>query len=215
MVSVELGSRPLDGARVGISQVAPFGLRLELQTNESGRVGIALGPGQYGVSVSDPRFSLQNSVPVYPGNMTRMQVTVNRTSSYAGFAAAKDSTTSGEIETWNQLVVEVANNGRPYSEYGRLVGLPLLVVGQGSTSLPPHYGSEVFVQPIRFYYNSTGFTGFVRYGPEIPSAVVSQVALGGVTWLTLRPLGLLDVLGASYLVVVSYEARSSVSYSHV
>lgn len=214
LVTVAMDGGPLDGVSVAISQFTFHGLHIILATNRSGQVEFPLAPGQYGVSVTDPRFGLETSVPVSSGTTTRLQVTLNRTAFSSVFSAAQDSTLTGEIEPWNQLVVEVA-------PYGCLTSCGLLglggqfgirVIPSGITLSVPHFGSEVFVQTVRYFANGTGIP---TLGSEIPATVISQVAGSGVSWLTLQPLSVLDLSAALYLLVVSYAVGSTVSFSNV
>lgn len=197
---------PLAGVKVAISQSILHGIRLALGTNASGQVEFPLQPGQYGVSLNDSRFSLETSVQVNQTTTTWLQVVVNRTGYYAAFADAQDTTTAGEVDTWNQLVVAVPASGVLVLPFGSgiLTVVPgALVPNVGSA---PRFGSEVFVQPFLLY------GGTLTPGAETPASVVSQVSRTGLTWLTLQPLKTLDVGGASYLVIFSYAAGSTVGY---
>jgi hypothetical protein len=208
-VTLENGSlvpAPLRGVQVGVSQLVLHGLHLVLPTNGTGEVEVTLPPGAYGVAVSNDKFAQSSDVSVYSGGVTRMNVTVDRTTYVASFVDAEDSTSQGEIEPWNTVVVEVA----PY--------LVILATGaafgeQVATNLsPPTFNDTVFLQPLLLYPDDggVGFPGFVA-GAEVQATVVSQVARSGGVWLTLRPTGVLQLAGSAYLQVVSYDAGSSVS----
>ena len=90
----------------------------------------------------------------------------------------------------------------------------MVFINGGGQTVPsiPRFGTDVFVQPVTYRYNGTTY---VASGQEVPATVISQSEGSGVAWLTLQPLQILEISGANYLVVVSYEAGSSVSYSNV
>jgi len=209
-VTLENGSivpAPLRGVQVGISQLVLHGLHLVLPTNGTGEVEVALPPGAYGVVVSNDKFAQSSDVLVDSGGVTRMNVSVDRTTYVASFVDAEDSTSQGEIEPWNTVVVEVA----PY-----LVILASEAAFGGqvvpANPPPPTFNGTVFLQPLLYYPDNggAGFAGFVA-GMEVQATVVSQVARSGGVWLTLRPTGVLQLAGSAYLQVVSYEAGTSVS----
>ncbi len=214
LVSVALAGLPVGGVVVSASQSVLHGVRLTLETNHSGQVDFPLPTGHYGVLVTDPRFSLETFVDVFTGATTRMQVAVNRTTFTSLFAAAQDSTSVGEIEPWNVLLMEVEPSwehlfpplfglGAPYIQY---------TLPGGVAPTVPRLGSEVFVQPMTLHFNKT----FAEYsGPEVPSTVISQVAGPGVAWLTLQPDGVLEISRANYILVIWYSAGSSVTYPNV
>ncbi len=199
-------STPLAGVDVGISQSILHGIRLALATNGSGQVGLPLEPGQYAVTANDSRFSLETLVQVNQSATTELRVVVNRTEYLASFADAEGATTSGQVNTWNRLVVAVPPPGLIVFPFGG-GAVEAIPVGQNlnSSSLPT-FGKEVFVQPFVLY------GGPLSPGVETPASVVSQVQRSSLTWLTLQPLETLDLGGASYLAIVSYAAGSSVSY---
>ncbi|MDE1853645.1 MAG: hypothetical protein KGI38_07855 [Thaumarchaeota archaeon] len=200
---------PLSGVQVAVA--GPLRVHFIGYTNKSGEFEWQLASGQYGVSVTDPRFATETSAAVRPGILTTVQVSVNRTESYSIFSAAEDSTTQGKIETWNQLVVEVSLYPYyfplPYS-----AGAFVVLNAPISPIIPslPTFGEEVFVQP--FGAGPTGCCSPAK-GGEVPAKVVSQFPGQGAVWLTLQPLSLLDLAGAYFLGIVSYQAGSSVSYS--
>jgi len=212
-VTLENGSTvaaPLKGVQVGISQLILHGLHLVLPTNGTGEVELALPPGTYGVTVSSDKFNQSSDISVDSGRLTWMQVSVNRTAYIASFVDADDSTSQGEIEPWNTVVVEVA----PY----------LVIFGPGASlgeqavpasPPPPTFNGTVFLQPLSLYpdQGGVGFAGLVG-GTEVRATVISQVARSGSVWLTLQPTGLLQLAGSLYLQVVSYEAGSSVTFEN-
>lgn len=216
LVSVLLDGGPLAGVSVVVSQVSHFGLRITLRTNLTGEVEFPLTSGQYGVSVTDPRFIIITSAPVFSGNITTVQVNANRTSYQAMFAAAQGAASAGQVETWDEIVVGVIPNGSPvYFGLWGLTGYPIFPApANGTIPAAPRFGSEVFVQPIKYYLNYS-YSYYFADGPEIPASVLSQVAGSGVTWLTLQPMRLLDLSEANYLDIVSYAASSTVSDSNV
>ncbi|MDG7007001.1 MAG: hypothetical protein JRN06_02010 [Nitrososphaerota archaeon] len=200
---------PLRGAQVGVSQFVPHGLHLVLPTNETGEVEFTLPPGTYGVSVGDDRFTLSAEVSVNLNKVTWMRVSVNRTAYVASFAVAEDSTSRGDIEPWNTVVVEVT----PYQfptllTIGYAQGQQVIVSPVSSPPSPPTFDGQVFLRPFSF---TPGGGGQVIWGLEVPATVVSQVVRSRGTWLTLQPASLLQLGGSSYLQVVSYQAGSSVT----
>jgi hypothetical protein len=205
-VTLENGSlvpTPLQGVQVGVSQLVLHGLHVVLPTNVTGEVELTVPPGTYGVAVSNDKFTQSSDVVVGSGRLTWMNVSVNRTAYIASFVDAEDSTSQGEIEPWNTVVVEVATY--------------LIILASGEQVIPaspppPTFNGTVFLQPLSLYPGNggVGFAGFVA-GTEVQATVVSQVARSGGVWLTLRPTGLLQLAGSSYLQVVSYVAGSSVS----
>ena len=134
------------------------------------------------------------------------------------FTAAQVAATNGEVETWDQIVVEVT----PYPVFlpgpvnyviqGTLGNASVVVVGGGG--LPPFKGfpGEVFLQTVTF--SSSFPQGQTAYGTEVPAEVVSQVDRSGFYWLTLQPLGLLSLSGVIILQVVSYSAGSSITFAN-
>ena len=211
LVSVDLENMsappaPYRGVQVGISQLVPHGLHLVLPTNGTGEAEFTLLPGAYGVAVGNDKFTLSSDVSVEPGNLTSMQVTVNRTAYTAAFVAAEDSTSQGEIEPWNTVVLEVT----PYQFPGLLSLGGVIITGPGPANpSPPTFNGTVFLQTGSFYVSGT-FSGLAG-GPEVPATVLSQVIRPGGTWLTLRPAGVLQLAGSSFLYVVGYQAKSSVT----
>ena len=212
LVSVTLANEsaiilPLQGVQVGITQFILHGLHLVVSTNGSGEAEFTLPPGTYGVSVRNSKLTLSSDVLVNAGRLTAMQVSVNRTAYAATFVEAEDSTSQGEIEPWNTVVVEIAPylltiSGNPGSQGG------LTIIGSLPGSFaPPTFNGTVFLQARTFHISNSGFVG----GPEVPATIISQVVSGGGTWLTLRPSGLLELAGSTFVQVVKYTAGSSVS----
>jgi hypothetical protein len=217
LVTVDLNnetilSQPLGGVPVDISESIPVGPTIHTRTNVTGQVELRLAPGQYGISVTDPRFGLATSAPVYSNNITMLQVEVNRTSMTSLFTAAQEASTDGEVETWDQVVVEVTPYPILLPGVSFLPGSSILVAnGDG---LPPFKGfpGEVFLQTVTFL---SGFSqGQTAYGTEVPAEVVSQVDRSGAYWLTLQPLVLLSLSGITLLQVVSYAAGSSITFAN-
>jgi hypothetical protein len=190
---------PVDGSRVRVSQTLLHGFTLLAQTNESGEVEMTLSSGQYAVSVYDGRFSFETGVSLNPGEVTQLEVRVNRTSFFAFWVEAQDSSTTGQVETWNQVEVAVPTSGANY------VTVPIMQLENYSNF---NFPAEVFLQTIEFRYIG-GF--FVIRGPEIPADVISQVISSGNIWLVLKPLAPLSLSGANYLGVVTYEAAGTVT----
>ena len=217
LVSVALNNEsslptPMKGVQVAISQPILHGLHLVLPTNGTGEVELTLPAGTYGVSVSNGKFALSSDVPVNSTGLTWMHVLVNRTSYLASFAEAQDSTSQGEIEPWNTVVVEVT----PYQFLFPVVngnprGQQIIIGSVLPNPSPPTFNGSLYIQP--YYFPSAAGAGLVG-GTEVPMTVVSQVARSGGTWLTLRPDGLLQLAGALYVQVVSYQAGSSVSFEN-
>ena len=200
---------PLKGVQVGVSQFILHGLHLLLPTNGTGEVEFTLPPGTYGVSVGNDRFTLSSDVSVSSNEVTWMHVSVNRTAYMASFASAEDSTSRGDIEPWNTVVVEVTPYQFPtlltigYTQRQQVIVIPI-----SSASSPPTFNGEVFLQPFSL---TPGGGGQVIGGPEVPATVISQVVRSGGTWLTLQPASLLQLGGTLYLQVVGYQAGSSVT----
>ncbi|HZW85221.1 MAG TPA: hypothetical protein VFE91_04905, partial [Nitrososphaerales archaeon] len=63
---------PASGVKVGISSITFPDVRASLVTNESGVATFPAAPGQYGVEVTDPRFSAHASAEVIPSGTTTM-----------------------------------------------------------------------------------------------------------------------------------------------
>jgi len=197
---------PLAGGQVRVSQALLHGFTLMAATNDSGEVDITLASGQYAVSVYDRRFSFENAVPVDPGKVTRLQVQVNRTSFYAYWVEAQDSSTTGQVETWNQLEIAVSMVGGVYFAVGpAFVFVP---VGQSENYSNFKFPANVFLQPIEFRFSGETV---IPGGPEIPATVISQVRSSETTWLVLKPLAPFSLSGANYLGVVSYVAGGNVT----
>jgi len=190
---------PVGGSRVRVSQTSLHGFTLLAVTNESGEVEMSLSSGGYAVSVYDGRFTFETGVSLSPGNVTELQVRVNRTSFFAFWVDAQDSSTTGQVETWNQVEVALAASGVNY------VAVP---VSQRENYSNYRFPAQVFLQTIEFE-SIGGF--FAIRGPEIPAAVVSQVVSSGNIWLVLKPLTPLSLTGANYLGVVTYEAGGTVT----
>ena len=190
---------PVDGSEVRVSQASIHGFTLLAQTNESGEVEMTLPSGEYAVSVYDGRFTFESGVSLDPGKVTQLQVRVNRTSFFALWVEAQDSSTTGEVETWNQVEVALSASGVNY------VTVPMAQLENFSDFRFP---AEVYLQTVEFE-TIAGF--FVIRGPEIPAAVISQVLNSGNIWLVLRPLAPLSLAGANYLGVVTYEAAGTVT----
>lgn len=208
-----LAPAPLRGVQVGITQAIIHGLHLVLPTNRSGEAEFTVPAGVYGVSVGNSKFALFREVPVYSSNLTSVNVIVNRTAYIASFAEAEDSTTQGDIEPWNSVVVEVTPFRFPILlNPGNLPGQLVIVSSVPASPSPLTINGTVFVQAVSLYSGSGG-TG-IAGGPEVKATVVSQVVGPGGTWLTLRPTGLLHLGGSSYLQVVSYQAGSTVSFEN-
>jgi len=190
---------PVGGSRVRVSQALPHGFTLLAQTNESGELEMTLSSGQYAVAVSDGRFSFESGVSLNPGVVTQLQVRVNRTSFFAFWVEAEDSSTTGVVETWNQVELALPTSGANY------ITVPIRHPENYSTFKFP---ASVFLQTIEF-----GYVGglFVIRGPEIPASVVSQVTSSGNIWLVLKPLAPLSLSGANYLGVVTYVAAGTVT----
>jgi hypothetical protein len=144
-------------------------------------------------------------------------VTVNRTASLADFAVAQDSTTTDQIETWNQIVVAVPAKS-PQGQFTASVtlqnGSALVFLGGGqaigtaNSTSATRFGNKVFLQLYRYFVVNQTYRS--EFGPEIPAKVVSQQSRWGQIWLTLQPQDLLLIAGAS-IVVVTYQAGMSVS----
>ena len=190
---------PVDGSRVRVSQTLPHGFTLLALTNESGEVEMTLSSGQYAVSVYDGRFSFETGVSLNPGGVTQLQVRVNRTSFFAFWVEAQDSTTTGVVETWNQVELALPTTGTNY------ITVP---VRQPENYSSFKFPAEVFLQTIEFSYVGSVF---VIRGPEIPATVISQATNSGNIWLVLEPLAPLSLSGANYLGVVTYEAAGTVT----
>jgi len=193
------GYTPLAGSQVRVSQTLPHGFTLMAQTNDSGEVEIAVASGQYAVSVFDQRFSYETIVPVNPEKVTQTQVLVNRTSFSAFWAEAQDSSTSGQVETWNQVEVAVSTLDNNFFTY------PIVQSRNYSNFVFP---TNVFLQPTKIRFNGVTFG---PSGPEIPATLISQVRSSGDIWLVLRPLAPFSLSGANYLGVVAYEASGNVT----
>ena len=208
-VSVNNGSgiyTPLAGGQVRVSQALLHGFTLLAQTNASGDVDITLAAGQYAVSVYDQRFSFESAVPVNPGKVTRLQVQVNRTFFYAFWVEAQDSSTSGQVETWNQLEAAVSMQGGSYFTVGPVyLTFP---VGPYQNYSSFKFPANVYLQPIEF--RSSG-GALEPYGPEIPAEVISQVRSSETAWLVLKPSTPFSLSGANYLGVVCYVAGGNVT----
>jgi hypothetical protein len=190
---------PVDGSRVRVSQTLLHGFTLLALTNESGEVEMTLSSGPYAVSVYDGRFSFETGVSLNPGKVTQLQVRVNRTSIFAFWVEAQDSSTTGQVETWNQIEVAVPTSGANY------ITVPIRQpVNYSNYKFP----TNVFLQTVEFQ-SIVGF--LVIRGPEIPAAVISQVISSGNIWLVLKPLAPLSLSGANYLGVVTYEAAGTVT----
>lgn len=214
--------QPLLGVSVSISQFAFFGLRAILKTNASGQVEMQLAPGIYDVSVRDTRFSVSTSAPVQPHGTTQVLVAVNRTALWAAFASAQDSTSSGQIETWNRLTLEVVPPGVC------LVGIPWSPVGQtlvcsglgwtaalvngsaGDVASTPRFGDTVFIKA----WGALGQGPWSPDGGEVPAAVISQNPTTDAIWLTVQPLQVIDISGSTNLQVVTYTAGITVTVSN-
>lgn len=217
LVSVALNNgsaiaAPLSGVQVGITEPVLHGLHIRLATNRSGEVEITLQPGYYRVSVGNSKFALSDSVPINSGQLTHVQVALNRSAYYTTFTAAEDSTTQGTIEPWNTIVVAVPTTGYPITALWNLGAQQVIivpVVGQAH----PSFGETVFVQTVRLDVGGPGGTQRLEYGAEVPATVLSQTDGAEAIWLSLKPSAQLQVVGALYLMVISYEAGSVVSVS--
>lgn len=201
-VSMNNGSgeyTPVAGSEVRVSQTLLHGFTLLARTNDSGEVEITVASGQYAVSVFDQMFSYETTVPVNPGRVTQMQVRVNRTSFLAFWVQAQDSSTTGQVETWNQVEVAVPMLS------GNYFTREIVEFRNYSNFTFP---TNVFLQPVKFQFS--GGT-LVPTGPEIPATVISQVRSTGDIWLVLGPLTPLSLSGANYLGVAAYEAGGNVT----
>jgi hypothetical protein len=207
---------PYRGVQVAISQSALHGVRVRLTTNYTGKVEFPVQPGSYGVSVNNDKFLVLTTVPVTLGQLTHLYVNVNRTAYYASFAAADDTTSEGIIEPWNTMTLEV-------SPYTNPVRSPLFFLGGQVTSVPTgnptpalgRFGDVVYIQPMNVYAVPVGYgvTDYeARGGSEVPATVVYQVPDSGSVWLTLKPMGPTQIAGADYLLVISYQAASLVTF---
>ena len=198
---------PMQGVRVAVAQVATFGLREVFTTGKDGNVSIAEKPGVYGVSIVDPRFTTTTSATVSSGGTTRVRVSVNRTSLYAYFVQAQDSTGEEKVGPWNQLVLEVASSNNFFATgLWALGGIAYTAPIHQTNATLPHFGAVVFLRPLSFVGGSFG-----ESGSEVPASVVSQIPAAESVWLTLRPSGILLMTGADFLAVVTYAATSTVS----
>jgi len=201
-VSMDNGSggyTPVAGSQVRLSQTLPHGFTLLARTNDSGKVEITVASGQYTVSVFDQRFSYETTVPVNPGKVTLAEVRVNRTSFFAFWVEAQDSSASGQVETWNQMEVAVPMLSGNYFTFE-------IVQPRNYSNFV--FPTNLFLQPVEFRFS--GGT-FVPSGPEIPATLTSQVRSSGDIWLVLRPLAPFSLSGANYLAVVAYEAGGNVT----
>ena len=212
-VTLDNGSgfkEPLPGVHVLLTQPVFRGLRLSATTNGTGEWASYLASGDYAVSVGDQRFDYATSVPVTAGTETRIQVGVNMTSFTVVLAEAEDTTGTGSLGPWDQLVAAI-----------QPAGLRVFISPPGDRNATVYYTqaamrnysgyrfpSTVFIEPMRFTRSDFG----IQQGIGVAATVVSQEANGGLIWLTLRPAGLLDVSGANYLEVFSYEAGGAVSF---
>jgi len=187
------------GSQVRLSQTLPHGVTILAQTNESGEVEITVASGQYAVSVFDQRFSYETILPVNPGKVTQTHVLVNRTSLFAFWVEAQDSSTTGQVETWNQVEVGVS------TLQANFFTSPIAQFRNYSNFAFP---TNVFLQPIKIRFNGVAYE---PSGPEIPATVISQVRSSGLIWLVLRPLAPLSLSGANYLGVVAYNAGGNVT----
>jgi len=203
---------PLPKVQVAIAQFLFHGLRVVLATNQTGEVEFPLPAGRYSVSVSNDKFALSTTVPVNPGQVTHLQVAVNRTANYASFVAADDSTSQGTIEPWNTVTVQVS----PYSFLrfspffllgGQFSAVP---VGQQNPPTLGRFGAVVYMQPMNVYEVPPAYE--TRGGAEVPATVVSRVMNSGFAWLTLRLTEPLQLAGPVYLLVVRYQASSTVTF---
>jgi hypothetical protein len=213
LVSVTLqtpfgGFAPVAGVRVGIAQLVLQGIRLSLLTNQTGETEFPLRPGQYGVSITDPRFGLSTNVPIASGNTTLLQVQVNRTQYPSLFADLSDSTGSGAVNSWERMDLAIE------PQYTLQNVFPVGSIPAGiNASQPkpiPDLGQVVFIQAWRGfnYYNST-YPFFL--GPEAETTLISQVTKGGVTWLELQPQDAFALQNVFSVVVNSYVPGYSVS----
>ncbi len=199
---------PMAEVGVGVTQFVVHGLRLVFNTDSKGNVSTQASPGEYGVSIADPRFTLSTRVTVFSGSTTQLRVIVNRTSANADFAQVQDSTTSEQVGPWNQLVVEVTPSPLAFPFGLWALGQYTIFVQNMSSNAVPKFGSEVFLQPLEF---SGGLGRLSPLGAEVPASVVAQMRGEQTVWLTLRPLEILDLSGSYFLSVVTYTAGSSVS----
>ena len=203
-ISVSMGNgdgvyTPVPGSQVRVSQTLLHGFTLLAETNDSGDVEMTLPSGQYAVSVSNQKFSFQTGVSLEPGKVTLLQVRVNRTSFFGFWVETQDSSTEGQIETWNQVEVAVPASGANY------VTVPVRQLENYSNYKFP---GGVFLQTIEFRYIG-GL--FVVGGPEVPATVISQVTSSGNIWLVLKPLAPFSLSGANYLGVIAYEAAGTMT----
>ncbi|MDA4121264.1 MAG: hypothetical protein OK404_02515 [Thaumarchaeota archaeon] len=215
------GSSPVAGASVGVSQLLFQGVRLSFLTNQSGMAEFPLLPGQYGVGVTDPRFTLETQVPVTGGNITHLKVTVNRTQYYAAFADLSDSTGSRTVNTWETMELAIVSGGAFVSTGGSEVSAVYggttpgssqgFVFFSSNSGFPSSFGKQVFIQSLKIVNTAFGFST----GPEIQSSVLSQTNKGGEVWLGLQPLKPFSLEGALAVFVVNYVPGYSVSFSHV
>lgn len=201
-------SIPVAGSQVRVSQTVVHGITLLAETNDSGDVEMTLPAGQYAVSVYDQRFSFETGAPIEPGRVTQLQVQVNRTSFVALWVEAQDSSTTGQLETWNQVEVAVPTSGGIFviASVGEPNYIPF-AFGQPVDYSSFKFPANVFLQAVELQSNGDTFG---PSGPETQAAVISQVENSGDIWLVLRPLAPLYLSGASYLGVTAYEAGGNV-----
>jgi len=203
------GGTPIPGVKVGVAQQELHGVRLTLQTNDSGMVEFVLGAGGYGVVVTDPRFSLGAQVIVDNGTTTFMVVSVNRSSTYATFADLSDSSGSGYVNVWDTMELAFSSNGTGNVPviYG-----PVAYSAQNisAAGLGLKLGATVFVEPT-FNYGLAGFYGPSGTGPEVPAKVLATSQASGTVWAELQPIEPLPVQGVTGVALISYAPSLKVT----
>jgi hypothetical protein len=213
------GPTPLAGVTVGVSQLILQGVRLSFVTNENGLIEVPLPPGQYGVGVTDVRFTLETQAPVAGGNVTHLTVSVNRTQFYAEFADLSDSTGSRTVNTWETMELAIVSGGvegrYPFTGFS---GTITVSPSQGTNFLfwsnsafPSNFGRQVFVQSMNLVNGGLGITP----GEEVQASVLSQTNKGVEVWLDLQPLKPFSLESAIAVYVINYVPGYSVSFSHV
>ena len=184
---------PAPGVKVGISSITFPDVRASLVTNKSGIATFPAAPGQYGVEVTDLRFSAHANAEVVPLGTTTVEVKVQRTDYPVGFADAVELGGTGMVEPWQSLTVTLNTAGVQNSTNE-------FQAGENQTLASP-LPSTVFVDS-----NSCclGF-GVFRLS-ETPASVVSQDSRGGMYFVDLRPLAPLELNGSIGLSLAVYSA---------
>ena len=191
------------GVGVGITQLGPGGLRVNLQTNNTGEAWFPAPPGAYDVSLTDLRFSIHGGVDVTSGRTTEMTALANSTSYGVGFADAQETAPGGVIPAGRPIDLQLGPGVVLLSNQSGQVFLSTFFANQSGI---PRFNGTVFLQGL-----SCCAAGFSEgLGGQVPAAVLYQGARGGVDWLEVSPNADLSVVGLSYLMVVTYTAGYSV-----